>query len=188
MHTAIENIEPKHLQAGDSWAWDKALSAHLPSDGWSLRYVLRRTPDPPIATINATAVGDHFEIRVPGTTTQAYPPGLYRLVGRVSKDNDRYTIYNCTLVVSPDPIEACGSFAEQMVAQLEAELLKLGSTLAANPVRSWTQGGRSEDYGGAEERQTLQQLLGFYREQVRQERGEPAIVTMEGWFGCVPRC
>ena len=118
-------------------------------------------------------------MRVAPATTASYAPGTYRLIGRVSKSTDTYTVYDDEVVVEPDPVNYAGSFAEQMVSKIEAELLARAVS-GERVVKGWTQGGRSEEYVDDD---TLRQQLGYYREQVRIERGGPLFVPINSQFG-----
>ena len=184
-HDVIPTTEPEQLLAGDSWQWDKYLSDHRPDDGWVLTYYLRRGEDAAIQ-IDAADATDHHEVRELGSTTQNHPPGLYRLIGRVElTSGDIFTIYDSFVVIEPDPVVATGSFAEQMVTALKAELLALTTAGGASSgtVRSWRQGDREEERASVQEREAVARLLGNWMEQVRQERGQSAIVSVKATFG-----
>jgi hypothetical protein len=180
LHDSIPTTEPTLLRAGDNWEWDKTVSDHLPSDGWALAYVLAGGPvgTTPLA-ISSTPSGDTYQVRVAAATTEDVPAGIYRLIGRVSKGTDRYTVHESTVTVEPDPATDTRSHAEKMCAKIEAELEARTAT-AGSTVKSWSQGGRSEEYSDELE---LRRQLGYYREQVRVERGGPVFIPVEAQFG-----
>ena len=186
-HDVIPTTEPENLLAGDSWQWDKYLSDHRPDDGWILTYYLRRGEDAAIE-IPAADATDHYEVRELGSTTSAFPPGLYRLIGRVELvSGDIFTVYDRFVVVEPDPVVATGSFAEQMVTALKAELLALTTAggASAGTVRRWRQGDREEERVASQDRDSILRHLGYWMEHVRQERGQSAVVSVKATFGRV---
>lgn len=177
-HDTIPTTEPLKLLAGDSWQWDRSVLDHAPSDGWELTYYLRRqgaTLDSAI-NISTTDVSDVYQVRVAGSVTKDYLPGLYRLIGRVTKDTDVFTVHQSVITVMPDPVEQLASFAETMVSQIEAELLaRTDPDREGVGVERWRQGDR-EEQAGQQEIATLQKQLGYWRDQVRIERtGNPFI-------------
>lgn len=179
MHDSIPTSEPTLLRAGDTWEWDITDSEHSPGDGWALVYVLRRGTTS-ISIVAGDDGANTFEVRVTAATTASYQPGIYRLIGRVSKAGAVYTVYDDEVTVEPDPVNYAGSFAEQMVVKIEAELLAR-ATAEQSGLRSWTQGGRSEEYA-ADSDAALERKLGYYREQVRVERGGPLFVPINATF------
>ena len=168
MSGSIPTIEPAVIRAGDSLKWDRHLSDYPPSAGWALEYVFRAGVT--VATFNASAVGDHFEIRIPAADTENLPPGQYRLIGRVSRNGDRYTVHESTISIEPDPALGPASHAETMVARLEAQIAALQSD-----VESWQQGDRAETVAKVAD---LRAQLNHYREEVRLQRGGPLFVPL----------
>lgn len=177
MPNDIPTREPMELRAGDSWRWDRAVASYPPSDGWALSYILRRGEDA-AKTVSATASsdGDFFEVRVAANATQTYPPGLYQIVGRVSKDTDRFTIFEGYVVVLGDLATMDPSHLEQLLSKLKAQEIELAESAA---VQSWTQGGRSETLAQLD---SLRAMIGRVSELVRRERGGPAFVPIRGRF------
>lgn len=119
----VQSGEPTELTAGQSWAWDKTLSDHPPSDGWTLKYALRGPED---ADFTAAANGDTYEIRE-GPAETDLDAGRYRLVGYIEKGDpvtDRHVIYEGTLRVRANPITAVNTqtHAEKTLAVIEAAL------------------------------------------------------------------
>jgi flagellar capping protein FliD len=167
------------LQAGDSWEWDRTVSDHTPTDGWALAYLLVGGPvgTAPVA-ISSTPSGDTYQVRVAASATEDVPAGIYSLIGRVSKGTDRYTVHKSTVTVEPDPATDTRSHAEKMCAKIEAELEARTAT-AGSTVRSWSQGGRSEEYSDEQE---LRRQLGYYRDQVRMERTGSPFVHVKSEF------
>lgn len=167
----IPTEEPTRLQAGDSWEWDRCIADYLPSDGWSLAYVLR---GPTTKNLSATPSGDVFEVRIAAANTESLPQGHYRLFGQVSKGTDRYTIYEGPAEVIGNPATAGQTRAERMVEKLEAEL----EARSAGGARRWQQGQRSAEYDDAD----LRKQLAYWRKQVQRERGEESLTFAEVSF------
>jgi hypothetical protein len=173
----IPTTEPTELIAGNSWQWDRVVDGHSPADGWSLTYFLRGAATHTIPTTSEAGV---FRVRRTGAQTQVISPGQYELTGRVEHAGERFPIFRGLVVVAPDPATAGLSFAERMCAKIEAELEARFGAGAGTNVRRWQQGARAEEL--AEEKE-LRRELGYYREQVRVERGGPVFVPVEGYFG-----
>lgn len=170
-------MEPTRLRAGVSWSWDRYPSADfLPSDGWALSYTLRRGNDGPI-TVTGSGSADHFEMRVTGAASAAYPPGRYLVLGKVSKSGAVYVFYEGVLIVEPDLATAKPSHAERMVAALEARLEALAGS---GEVTAFTEGAYSETRGPFAD---LTAQLGIWRDKVRRERGGKALTPVRGRFG-----
>jgi len=188
-HDTVATSEPETLRAGDNWNWDKTDADHTPAAGWTLTYYLRQGATK--IEIVATGAVDHFEIRHPGTTSRAYTPGQYRLIGRISKTTgtgptavtERYTVYDAVVTVEPDPVEYAGSTTELELARVEARIAALdAAATAAGEVQSWTQGGRSETVAASAERAELLRQRGILRDHVRVERGGPLFVPVASEF------
>lgn len=95
MAPTVPNGEPTELNAADSWQWDKHLSDYLPSEGYTLQYELEgpRNLASPI-TASTSASGDYFEVRdAPSGHNSIDVQGAYVLIGYVTKDTDRFTVY-----------------------------------------------------------------------------------------------
>jgi hypothetical protein len=183
-HETIPTVEPTRLVAGESWQWDRYLSDHLPSVGWELTYFLRQGAAAAIVLTTSAGADDQFELRHTGNSSKDYPPGLYRLVGRVElTSGERFIVHDSYITVEPDPVEGTpsGTFAEQMVAKIETELLALSTTSATQAVRRWKQGDREEETA-AIDRQYLMEQLGYWREEVRQQRTGKLFQSVRGQF------
>jgi hypothetical protein len=164
----VSTTEPTQIQAGDSLAWDRVL-ADYPASTWTLKYVLR---GPVKVYVTTTADGDTHQIRVPGSTTENWQAGAYRLVGRVTDGTDTYTIHDAPVHVLPDPAMEPDSHTEQLIALLEARELELGGLAT---VASWTQGDRSETMAKLSE---VRGQLNTLRDQLRVERGGSLFVSV----------
>lgn len=165
----IRESEPTRLIVSDTWRWNKHLSDHRPSEGWTLKYQLQGPGvlAEPI-TASASASGDYFEVRHAPADHADLPQGSYTLIGYVEKDGDRFTVY-------PDPDETTetGSlflqaFAtsapqqthdEKVLAQIDTAI----ETLSANTKATVQVNGRTVEYRNLPE---LVELQGVYRSRV----------------------
>jgi len=183
-HETIPTVEPTRLVAGESWQWDRYLSDHLPSVGWHLTYFLRQGAAAAIVLTTSAGADDQFELRHTGNSSKDYPPGLYRLVGRVElTSGDRFIVYDGPIRIEPDPVDGTpsGTFGEQMLASIEAELLALSTTGAAQGVSRWKQGDREEELGQSD-RESLMRQLGQWRDEIRQQRTGKLFQSVRGQF------
>lgn len=161
------------------------MSGHLPSDGWSLAYVLKRGAV--VHEFAATVVADHFDVRVHASTTATFGSGRYQLVGRLTRTDESgaepevYTAFFGHLDVLGDPTDEDSlSHAETMIPLLEAAIEARVQGTAAGALRRWREGTVEEEY--SEDVVGLLQQLGHYYERVRQERGGRPIQTLRGRF------
>lgn len=162
----VPDSEPTEIRAGESWQWDRTLSEHPPSDGWTLKYALRGPTD---GDITASTSDETYEIReAPGNTD--FTPGHYRLVGYVQKESggevtEREVIYEGTVHVLPNPITAVNSKThaekvyESITAMIEGTASKEQRRLRIN--------GREIERISISE---LLRLRNVYADQVRMER------------------
>lgn len=93
--------EPKTIRAGDSISWTASYSDYPADDGWALDYVII-TKDGGIKDISGAANGTDFDVVLSAAKTKNLTQGIFRLVGRVSKAVDQYTIYDSELRVEPN--------------------------------------------------------------------------------------
>ena len=161
------------------------MSGHLPSEGWTLTYRLKRGDV--IESFSATAGdNDEFVVNVPASTTDDFAGGRYQLVGRVTRieesgaEPEVYTVYFGHLEVLADPAGDGTTHSERMVAKLEAAIEARVEGTAAGALRRWREGNVEEEY--SEDLKGLLGQLGYYYEKVRQERGGRQIQTMRGRF------
>ncbi len=117
-------MEPTHIHAGDSVAWERDVPEYPASAGWSLRYVLN---GPDRHVIDAQA-GAPYRVALAAETTASWSPGLYRWVALVVKAGQRLTLSSGTLEIganleTSEPADA-RSHAQRMLALIEAALEK----------------------------------------------------------------
>lgn len=161
-HDTNAQSEPKSAVAGDTWQWERELTDHLPSDGWTLSYVF---VGPSKLEVTATPSGETYQISVPPDQTADLKPGLYRWRAYVSKATDRFSIDDGRLIVEADLAQevTTESHAEKMIALLQTaieEKVTLGTTnIEIN--------GRQAQLIPTIE---LRQLLGHYRSELRRSR------------------
>lgn len=130
MAATVPTREPKQLNAGDSWSWDRTLSDYSAAAGWALAYHLR---GPASLDIGAgagatwvTGAGDTFSVRVPATGTASLTAGTYRLVGYATKATERVEVFNAVVILRPNFATAGASAAlshdERTLAILDAAI------------------------------------------------------------------
>lgn len=81
MAPTVPTTEPSLLRAGETWAWDVALSDFPPSDGYTLVYTL---VGPSKLTITAEAAGSVYQARASAAETADLLPGTYQWVAQAS--------------------------------------------------------------------------------------------------------
>jgi hypothetical protein len=94
-------LEPARLVAGDSLLLRKRPSAYPASDGWSLSYTVRLAKGGASASFTATVDSGDFVLSVDSVITSGWLPGTYQVVGFVTKDSERHTVFSGTLEVLP---------------------------------------------------------------------------------------
>ncbi|OCX94695.1 MAG: hypothetical protein BCV62_16060 [Pseudomonas sp. K35] len=117
-------MEPTTLHAGDSVSWERLEPAYLAGAGWSLRYVFTGPERHQVVAIG----GAPYRVELSAGTTATWAPGLYRWVALAVNGDERVTVANGRLEVSPnletaEPLDA-RSHAERMLDLVEAALEK----------------------------------------------------------------
>ncbi len=175
MAPSVPTIEPTAPVAGDSWKWDKTLTAYPAGEGWQLSYYVRGPIDIDIDWgTEVTASGDVFQVRVEETKTDDLTAaGAYDLIGRVTDGTDTYTVVRCRINVQANPATAVNakSLAVQMVEALDAALL--ANPESAGVVRVQIN-GRTIEYGSPDEAQRARDRWNL---QVEIERNPNARLT-----------
>ena len=90
--------EPVKIRAGDSVTWQASYSDYSAADGWTLSYKIIGQGGG-LAPFDGVGSGSGFDVGVAATETVKLKAGVYRLVGRVSKDADKFTVYDKGLKV-----------------------------------------------------------------------------------------
>ena len=117
-------MEPTTLHAGDSVSWERLEPAYLAGAGWSLRYVFTGPERHQVVAIG----GAPYRVELSAGTTATWAPGLYRWVALAVNGDERVTVANGRLEVSPnletaEPLDA-RSHAERMLDLVGAALEK----------------------------------------------------------------
>lgn len=174
-HENTPQTEPASVVAGDTWTWERVLSDHPPSDGWTLGYSF---VGPSKLSVEAQAVGETYVITVAAANTAKLLPGTYRWIGYVTKASERFTIGDGLLIVRPDLAEAAAasSHAERMVDLLETALEDL-ATLGSTTIEI---NGRQADQIPMDQ---LRRMLGYYRSEIRRNRNPRQLGRVEVHFG-----
>ncbi|HCE6978412.1 TPA: hypothetical protein NHP34_006061 [Pseudomonas aeruginosa] len=117
-------MEPTHLHAGDSVAWERAVPDYPAADGWRLFYALIGPAQHQLEAIP----GEPYRIEVAASVTADWPPGAYRWAVFVERGDTRKTLGTGRLEVganlaTAEPFDV-RSHAERMLALIEAALEK----------------------------------------------------------------
>lgn len=131
MAISVPTSEPLQLRVGDTWAWRREdLSDYPAGAGWALTYYFRNAGAH--FDIAASADGDAFAVSVAKATTAAYAAGRYDWLAVVDDGSARHQVAEGAVDLLPDFAVAANldgrSFARQMLAAVEAEILKRGSS------------------------------------------------------------
>jgi len=134
--------EPLAVTAGDSVAWERALSDYPASAGWVVTYALRG-PGTPI-NLTATAAGDVHVIDLAASATASWVAGRYLVAGFATKTTERATFYEGALDVAPNPATLAAGYDARSHARraLEAIEAVLERRAAADQL-AYTINGRS---------------------------------------------
>src|SRR6185437_291432 len=98
--------EPQYIRAGDTLKWTRSFCDYSAADGWTLAY--RFMSAGAKFDIDAAQDGDGagFAVDVDAATSADYTAGVYRWIGRVSKDGEVYTVAEGTVTVLADIADA----------------------------------------------------------------------------------
>ncbi len=126
--------EPIEFSAGDTLQFTRTLHQYPASQGWSLLYELRGGTQ--ALSFTSTASGDSHSIYVAPATTATWTPGDYVLTGYATNGTDRHQIYYGDLPLHENKVTAPGNapeltFAQKMIAQIEATLLAKADDLSS---------------------------------------------------------
>lgn len=126
----IPTTEPAELRVGDTWRWRREDLTDYPAPTWTLTYYLRNSTS--FVNVVASADGVSFAITVPRATTATYTAGDYTWVAVVADATNRYEIGRGRITLLRDYATAAAydgrSFAEKLLAAVEAELTSRGSS------------------------------------------------------------
>jgi hypothetical protein len=125
-------IEPTDIRAGDSVSWTVSKSDYKASDGWALNFALVG-PDGIIKSKAGVANGADFDCAFTATETKSLTKGEYRLMERVSKGADAFTIHSGRVLVHQNLLDAANvvdnrAHAELVLAAIEATILGRAAT------------------------------------------------------------
>ncbi len=119
--------EPTSLRSGDSASWSRTVEGYGPSAGWTLSYALvPRTSAGVKLNVSGVANGEGWALTLSAAQTATLSAGPYTLVGVVTKDADRKTIYSGACEVLPDLMQAAAldarSAAQKIIESIDAWL------------------------------------------------------------------
>lgn len=97
--------EPTQFTAGDTVKFTRSHPDYLPSNGWAMAYTLIGKGGR-ISDVAGVVAGDGFEFTFSSEQTANLDRGEYRLIGRVSRDPEKFTIYNGELDVHQNLFDA----------------------------------------------------------------------------------
>ena len=177
MAADIPSIEPASFVAGETVSWTKDVSTNYPAnDGWSLTYYLRGDPSLNIDQA-ATASGAEFAVTITAAQTAALVAGLRRLIGRVSKAGEIYTIYDGSVEVIANPVsQNIGDETRSQWRRIRDELRDVIEGKASKDSISYSIAGRSVS------RMSWTELLAAYQfaqAEVRAEEADESIARGE---------
>lgn len=124
--------EPSKIRAGDSASWTAAFGDYPAGDGWALEFAIVG-PGGRSTTTAGVASGDDFTCSLTADDTKALPPGQYRLIERVSKGAEVYTVYDGRIEILVNMLDAADGIddrahAELVLAAIEATILGRASS------------------------------------------------------------
>jgi len=102
----IPNFEPDLIVAGDTATWRRHFDKYPASDGWVISYALVQQRTGLQILITGTADGLDHLVNVPAATTAAWSDGDYTGAGFVTLGANRFTVWQGTLTIAPDPAGA----------------------------------------------------------------------------------
>ena len=91
--------EPSILRAGETWEWERTLSAY-PAAEWTLSYTFTNATAK--LSITAGKDGDTHVVSVAQATTAAYTAGRYDGFGQVTDGSETFSVWAGGLEVLPD--------------------------------------------------------------------------------------
>jgi hypothetical protein len=107
--------EIKKLRLGDSAVFTVSYPKYPASDGWTLDYVIAGGGGK--TGLVATAAGNDFKVVLSHSFTGQLSVGAARLVGRISKGDERFTIYDEPIIIHPNLMEGGAGFDVRTAAQ-----------------------------------------------------------------------
>lgn len=179
MADTVPTGEPDAVHPATSWRWDVTYTDYPPSDGWSLEYVVsgaRRFK----FTASADSESAGYEVRIDPDSQEEIrdlEPGLYALVGKVTKSGRAEVVYREPLIVLEDHFERDEAqlHDEKMLALCDAAL----EGRIPDDLQFVQIGGRSISAIPAE---TLLKIQGTYRARVRGLRNKHGTPARRGVF------
>ena len=172
-------VEPRTVNAGDTWTWIRVLRDFPASAGWTLTYYLSKGAAAP-KTIVCTAQGDdHLATVVPNSS--GWDAGDYHWTARVKNAaGETHSLDSGVLVVRPDPSATVDRRTPNELALAAVEAVLAGNL--SNPIVEYEiDGVKAKKISPAE----LNKLHGTLVGAVRRERGGPAVVPILVRFGRV---
>jgi hypothetical protein len=116
--------EPKSFIAGDTVTWLKSLSDYSAADGWVLTYEFRGANR---QTVTCSADGTDHLATIPAASTASFIPGDYYVFAYAAKGAERYSVFQGTITVKPNPAVGNNpydgrSHAKRCLSAIEATL------------------------------------------------------------------
>jgi hypothetical protein len=137
--------EPAELTAGDSWEWNRSVEGCAPSAGWALTYTLTGPAAPVTLSALLSPDGDFFEVRENAAAHEGLTAGNWKLTGKVSRGEARFTVYGpAPLLVRPNVEAVEGPDLSDTETRLNAlRAVRDGRT---DGIAEFTIGGRQVRY------------------------------------------
>jgi len=122
----VPTSEPLSFYSGDSITWQISNSDYKASDGWTLKYDLRKS-GVAVLTLTSTASGDDHLISVSAATTAGYTAGEYEWRSYVTSGSEKYTIATGIIEILANTTAVASSYdwrstAKKVVDALETAL------------------------------------------------------------------
>lgn len=132
MTPQIPASEPTTITAGDTVQFTRTFGDYNPTDGWALTYRLvgpmgKSTGALVNTTVTAAPQASGWLVAfAPADTADVIEDGSYRLVGRVTRGSETYTIYAGVVALKANPLSASPlnllTHAERTLAIIESKI------------------------------------------------------------------
>ncbi|MEW6307135.1 MAG: hypothetical protein AB1705_27035 [Verrucomicrobiota bacterium] len=178
MAAETPTIEPALITAGSTATWKRSLSDYKASDGWTLKYRLRKSTSTNLS-ITSTASGDDHLISVSAATTAGWTTGKYAWYAFVESGSQRFDVGEGFLEVRADPATSSSfdgrTHARKMLDAIESMLE--GNASREEQALTITSGGVNRQIQFCTKEELLK-FRAYYSNEVRAE--EQALARQQG--------
>ena len=113
--------EPTQIQSGDTIKWSESFSDYSASSGWALTYYIRGNAN---LNVSGVANGTGFDITITAAQSATLSSGIYSFVGKVSKDDEVFTVTSGAFDVLPNLAEVEAGYEARTHAQIALEKIE----------------------------------------------------------------